>query len=78
MGRVAAKFLPRLLTGAQKQYCVAVSQELFDPSNASLLSRFKPCGLFRCTEVEILTKGSRFKTVEETEENSTRDLRAIT
>ena len=34
MRRVAAKFVPRLLTDAQKENRVAVSQELFDLSNA--------------------------------------------
>ena len=33
MRRVAAKFVPRLLTDAQKQNRVTVSQELFDRSN---------------------------------------------
>jgi len=55
---VAAKFLPRLLTGAQKQNRVTVSQELFDRSNAALLSRFDPCGLFLVPEVKIFTKRS--------------------
>ena len=32
--RVAAKFVPSLLTDAQKENRVTVSQELFDPSNA--------------------------------------------
>ena len=77
MRRVATKFLSRLLTGAQKENCVTVSWELFDRSNAALLSRFGPCGIFLVPEVKILTKGRRFQTVEETEENSTRDLCAI-
>jgi len=34
MRRVAAKFVPRLLTDAQKENRVTVSQELFDHSNA--------------------------------------------
>jgi len=34
MRRVAAKFVPRLLTNAQKENRVTVSQELFDRSNA--------------------------------------------
>ena len=34
MRRVAAKFVPPLLTGAQKENRVSVSQELFDLSNA--------------------------------------------
>jgi hypothetical protein len=51
MGRVAAKLLPRLLTVAQKENRVTVSQELFDRSNATLLSRFGPCGLFLGSEV---------------------------
>jgi len=55
---VAAKFLPRLLTGAQKENRVTVSQELFDRSNATLLSRFGPCRIFLVPEFEILTKRS--------------------
>jgi len=58
MRRVAAKFLPRLLTGAQKENRVTVSQELFDCFSAALLSRFGPCGLFLGPKVEILTKRS--------------------
>jgi len=58
MRRVAAKFLPSLLTGAQKENHVTVSQELFDRSSAALLSRFGPCGLFLVPDVEILTKRS--------------------
>ena len=50
--------LPRLLTGAQKENRVTVSQDLFDRSNAALLSRSGPCGLFCVPEVEILTKRS--------------------
>ena len=34
MRRFATKFVPRLLTDAQKENCVKVSQELFDRSNA--------------------------------------------
>ena len=33
MCRVAAKFVPRLLTDAQREKLVTVSQELFDRSN---------------------------------------------
>ena len=50
--------MPCLLTGAQKENRVTVSQELFDRSNAALLSRFGPCGLFLGPEVEVLTKRS--------------------
>jgi hypothetical protein len=50
--------LLRLLIGAQKENHVTVSQELCDCSNATLLSRFGPCGLFLVPEVEILTKMS--------------------
>jgi hypothetical protein len=60
MCRVAAKFLPLLLTGAQKENPVTVSQELFDRSIAALLSRFGTCGLLLVPEVEILTKRSSF------------------
>jgi hypothetical protein len=56
MRHVATKFLPRLLTGAQKENRVTVSQELFDRSNVALLSRFGSCGLFLIPEVKILTK----------------------
>jgi len=58
MRRIAAKFLPRLLTGAKKENRVTVSQELFHRSNAAILSRFGPCGLFLVPEFEILTKRS--------------------
>ena len=58
MRHVAAKFLPRLLTGAQKENRVTVSQELFDRSNVALLSRFGPYGLFIVPEFEILTERS--------------------
>jgi hypothetical protein len=39
-----------------KENRVTVSQELFDHSNVTLLSRFGSCGLFLVPEVEILTK----------------------
>ena len=58
MHHVAAKFLPRLLTGAQKENRVTVSQEPFERSNDTLLSRFGSCGLFLVPEVKILTKRS--------------------
>ena len=58
MSRAAAKSLPCLLTGAQKENRVTFSQELSDHSNAALLSRFGPCGLYLVPEVEILTKRS--------------------
>jgi hypothetical protein len=50
--------LPRLLTGAQKENRVTVSQELFDLSSATLLSRFGSCGHFLVPEVDILNKRS--------------------
>jgi hypothetical protein len=56
MRHVAAKFFPCLLTGTQKENHVTVSQELFDHSNAAVLSRFGSCGLFLLSKVEILTK----------------------
>jgi len=58
MRRIVAKCLPRLLTGAQKENRVTVTQELFDRSNAALLSRFGPCGLSLGPAVKILTKRS--------------------
>jgi len=77
MRRIAAKFLPRLLTHAQKENRVTVSQELFDRPNAALLSRFGPCGFFLFPNLKSSLKGRRFQTIEEIEENSTRDLCAI-
>ena len=44
---------------------------------AALLYKFGPSGLFLVPEVKILTKSRRFQRVEEMEENSIRDLRAI-
>jgi hypothetical protein len=64
--------LPPLLTGAQKENRVTVSQELFDRSIAALLSRFGPCGLFLVSEVKSLTKRSPISDVNEIEENSTK------
>ena len=46
------------MTGEQKENRVTVSQELFDRSNAALLSRFGPRGVFLVPEFEILTKRS--------------------
>ena len=70
MHRVAAKFVPRLLTEEQKQNRVTVSQDLLDRSNTdenfSLLQKLKST-----------LKGRRFQTVEEIKENSLQDLRAI-
>jgi hypothetical protein len=77
MRHVAAKLLPRLLMGAQKENRVTVRQELFDHSIAALLSRFGSCGFFLFPKLKSSLKGRRFQTVEETEKNSTRDLRPI-
>ena len=71
---VAAKFLPRLLTGAQKENRVTVSQELFDCSNATLLSRFGSCGLFLVPEFKIFTKRSP---ISDGRGDRRKDLRAI-
>ena len=43
----------------------------------AILSRFGPCGLFLVPKVKILTKIRIFRTVEDIEEISIRDLRAI-
>jgi len=42
----------------KKENRVTVSQELFDRSNAALLSTFGPCGLCLVPEFEILTERS--------------------
>jgi len=54
---VAAKFLPRLLTGAQNEKHVTVSQELFERSNAALLSRFGPADFFLFPKLKSSLKG---------------------
>jgi hypothetical protein len=43
----------------------------------ALLSRFGPCGLFLFPNLKYTLKDPRFQTIEELEENSVRDLRAI-
>ena len=57
MGRVAAKFVRRLLTRRSLSW---IFEETWDDCcpPAALLSRFGPCGLFLVPEVEILTKRS--------------------
>jgi len=77
MRRIAAKFLPRLQTAAQNENRVTVSQELFDLSSATLLSRFGPADVFLFPKLKSSLKGRRFQTVEEIEENPTRGFRAI-
>jgi len=64
MCHAAAKLLPHLLTGAQKENHVTVSQDLFDHSNAALLSRFGPADFFLFPKLKSSLKGRRFQTVE--------------
>ena len=66
------KFAPRLVTRHSYPW---IFDEAWDDCcpPAALLSRFGPCGLFFVPEVEIV----RFRTVEEIEENSIRDFRAV-
>jgi len=86
MHRVAAKFVPRLLTEEQKQNRVSVSQELLDRSNANenFLQNVitgDETWVYGCgveTNVQSTLKGRRFQTIEEIKENSQQDLRAIT
>jgi len=77
MRHVAAKFLPRLLTGAQNRTvsqavrsCLIVPLPPYFPDLA-------PADFFLFPNLKSSLKGRRFQTVEEIEENSTRDLCAI-
>jgi len=77
MRRVAAKFVPRLLTDAlliceflTKHEATVVPQPPYSPDLA-------PADLFLFPKLKSSLKGRRFQTVEEIEENSVRDLRAI-
>jgi len=74
MRHVAAKFLPRLLTGAQK---ITVSQSVRSCLIVPLPPYFQdmtPADFFLFPKLKSSIKGRRFQTVEE---NSTRDLRTI-
>ena len=57
MRRVAAKFVPRLLTRHSLSMNFDKACDDYYPP-AALLSRFGPCGLFLLPEAEILTKRS--------------------
>ena len=77
MRRVAAKFVPRLLTDAllireflTKHEATVVPQPPYSPDLA-------PADFFLFPQLKSSLKGRRFQTVEEREENSIRDLRAI-
>jgi hypothetical protein len=77
MHRVAAKFLLRLLTGAQKENCVTVSQELLIIPMPPYFPDLAPVDFFLFPKLKSSLKGSLFQTVEEIEKNSPWDLRAI-
>ena len=77
MRRVAAKFVPRLLTDAllireflTKLETTVVPQPPYSPD-------LTPADFLLFPKLKSPLKGRRFQTVEETEENSIRDLRAI-
>jgi len=77
MRRVAAKFVPHLLTDAlliheflTKHEATIVPQPPYSPDLA-------PADVFLFPKLKSSLKGRRFQTVEEIEENSIRDLRAI-
>jgi len=77
MCRVAAKFVPHLLTDAllireflTKHEVSVVPQPPYSPDLA-------PADFFLFPKLKFSLKGRRFQTVEEIEENSTWDLRAI-
>jgi len=77
MRLVAAKFVPRLLRDAlfireflTKHEATIVPQPPYSPDLA-------PADFFLFPKLKSTLKGHRFQTVEEIEENSIRDLRAI-
>jgi len=77
MRRVAAEFVPRLLTDAllireflTKHETTVVPQPLYSPDLA-------PADFFLFSKMKSSLKGHRLQKVEEIEENSIRDLRAI-
>jgi len=77
MGRVAAKFVPRLLKDAlliceflMNHEATVVPQPFYSPDLA-------PADISLFPKLKSSLKGHRFQTVEEIEENSVRDLRAI-
>ena len=77
MRRVAAKLVPRLMTDAllireflTKHEATIVPQMSYSPDLA-------PADFFFFPKLKSSLKGRRFQTVEEIEENSIRDLRAI-
>ena len=77
MRRVAAKFVPRLLTDAllireflMKHEAAVVPQPPYSPDLA-------PADFFLFPKLKPSLKGRRFQAVGEIEENSIRDLRAI-
>ena len=77
MRRVAANFVPRLLRDAfliheflTKHEATIVPQPPYSPDLA-------PADFFLFPKLKSTLKGHRFQTVEEIEENSIRDLRAI-
>jgi len=77
MRRVAAKFVPHLMRDAllireilTKHERTVVLQPPYSPD-------FAPADFILFPQLKSSLKGRRFQTIEETEENWTRDLRAI-
>ena len=77
MHRIAANFLPRLLTGAQKENRVKSVRSCLIVPMPPYFPDLAPADFFLFPNLKSSLKGRRFQTVEEIEENSTRDLRAI-
>jgi hypothetical protein len=75
MRRVSAEFVPRLLTDDQKENRVEISQKLPHPPYSPDLA---PADFFLFPKLKTTSTGRRFQTLEEIQENATRELRAIT
>jgi transposase len=77
MRRVAAKLLPRLLTGAQKRTVSQSGRSCLIVPMPPYFPDLVPADFFLFPKLKSSLKGRRFQTVEEIEKNSPRNLRAI-
>jgi len=77
MHRVAEKFVPRLLTDALLIRKFLTKHEATIVPQPPYSSDLAPADFFLFPKLKSSLKGRRFQAVEETEENSIRDFRAI-
>jgi hypothetical protein len=72
MHRVAAKFVPRILTADQKQQRVDVCTELNQLASNDETPDMAPCDFFIFPKMKLKLKGRRFDTTEEIQAESQR------